>query len=234
MDKKISECVLTLSNFKIVLNFDFLFMVQSVDQYLVDGCMRCKYGATPECKVHSWSEILVMLRHLALQSGLAEQVKWGVPCYTYQGKNVFNISAFKNFACIGFFKGVLLSDPDKILEKQGENSQSGRIIKFTSADQVSKLTKTIASYFKEAIEIEKSGKMIEAKKEMEAMPEELHEYLEQDELLKNAFYSLTPGRQRGYIIYFSQPKQSASRINRIEKCKEKILNGEGLHDKYNS
>lgn len=207
-------------------------MVKSVDQYLLDGCMRCKYGATPECKVHLWTEILVMLRHLALESGLKEEVKWGVPCYTFQGKNVFNISAFKNFACVGFFKGALLSDPQKILEKQGENSQSGRIIKFTTPSEVTKYKKALLSYFKEAAELEKSGKKIEAPKEKEPMPEELIHYLNQDATLKRAFYALTPGRQRGYIIYFSQPKQTQSRINRIEKCIEKIMNGEGLHEKY--
>jgi uncharacterized protein YdeI (YjbR/CyaY-like superfamily) len=132
----------------------------------------------------------------------------------------------------GFFKGVLLSDPNKILEQQGPSVQSSRIIRFTSVGQVTKLSNTIKEYVKEAISIEESGAKVEFKKDLEPIPDELHEKFEELPALKDAFYTLTPGKQRGYIIHFSQPKQPQSRISRIEKCIEKIMNGEGFHDAY--
>ena len=111
-------------------------MVSSVAQYLVDGCMRCKLGATPACKVHRWIAEIETLRHIVLECGLNEEVKWGVPCYTLSGKNVVMVSAFKEYACLSFFKGSLLKDPAKILVKQGEYGQEGRILKFTEQAQI--------------------------------------------------------------------------------------------------
>ncbi len=207
-------------------------MNTKVDKYLIDGCMRCKFGGTPLCKVHNWKEELVMLRHIALESGLTEDLKWGVPCYTTGNKNVAMVSAFKGYASLSFFKGALLKDPHNILVQQGENSQSARLIKFTSPKQVAELHEILKSYLIEAVEIEKSGKKVAFKKNPEPIPEELLQKFEEFPELKKSFYALTPGRQRGYIIYFSQPKQSQTKITRIEKCREKIMNGEGLNDKY--
>jgi len=207
-------------------------MNPAVDQYLIDGCMRCPYGATPACKVNNWKEELVMLRHIALECELAEELKWGVPCYTYEDKNVAIVSAFKEYASLSFFKGSLLQDTHQILVKQGESSQSARLIKFTSTDQILELQDILKSYIQEAVELEKSGAKVEFKKNPEPVPTELLEKFEASPNFRNAFFSLTPGRQRGYIIYFSQPKSPQSRYNRIEKCREKILNGEGLHDGY--
>ena len=201
-----------------------------VDQYLIDGCMRCKYGGTPQCKVHNWVEELKILRQIVLETGLAEEIKWGVPVYTHKGKNIVTVNALKESANIGFFKGVLLADKQKILQQQG-NLQSDRIIKFTNKDDIEKMEDVLKSYILEAIAIEESGKKIEFKKNPEPIPDELLQAFEQNPAFKKAFYSLTPGRQRGYIIYFSQAKQSQTRISRIEKHKEHILNGIGLNDK---
>ena len=201
-----------------------------VDQYLIDGCMRCKYGGTPQCKVHNWVEELKILRQIVLETGLAEEIKWGVPVYTHKGKNIVTVNALKESANIGFFKGVLLADKQKILQQQG-NLQSDRIIKFTNKDDIEKMEDVLKSYILEAIAIEESGKKIEFKKNPEPIPDELLQAFEQNPAFKKAFYSLTPGRQRGYIIYFSQAKQSQTRISRIEKYNEYILNGIGLNDK---
>ena len=203
-----------------------------VDKYLIDGCMRCKYGATPLCKVNKWMEELETLRQIVLECGLTEEVKWGVPCYTLEDKNIVVVSAFKEYACLSFFKGILLKDPQHILNQHGESSQSARLIKFTNTLQIIQLKEVLKAYIQEAVEIEKSGQKVVFKKNPEPIPGELLQVFEEDPVLKNAFYSLTPGRQRGYIIYFSQPKQSQTRLGRIEKYKEQIINGVGLHDKY--
>jgi len=205
-----------------------------VDKYLMDGCMRCKYGATPLCKVNTWRDELETLRQMVLECGLKEEVKWGVPCYTLEDKNIAVVSAFKDYACLSFFKGVLLKDTHNILSQHGESSQSARLIKFTNTAQIIQQQEILKAYILEAVEIEKSGQKVIFKKNLEPIPDELSQVFEEDPVLKNAFYALTPGRQRGYIIYFSQPKQSQTRVGRIEKYKEQILNGVGLHDKYSS
>ena len=206
-------------------------MNPQVDKYLIDGCMRCKYGGTPQCKVHNWREELEMLRQIVLETGLTEEIKWGAPVYTHKGKNIVSVGALKVSANIGFFKGVLLTDKHKILQQQG-NLQSDRIIKFTNVKDIEKVKDVLKEYVLEAIEIEESGKKVEFKKNPEPIPNELLEAFEQDPAFKKAFYALTAGRQRGYIIHFSQPKQSQTRIGRIEKYKEQIFNGIGLNDKY--
>lgn len=206
-------------------------MNPQVDKYLIDGCMRCKYGGTPQCKVHNWREELEMLRQIVLETGLTEEIKWGAPVYTHKGKNIVSVGALKESANIGFFKGVLLTDKHKILQQQG-NLQSDRIIKFTNVKDIEKVKDVLKEYVLEAIEIEESGKKVEFKKNPEPIPNELLEAFEQDPAFKKAFYALTAGRQRGYIIHFSQPKQSQTRIGRIERYKEQIFNGIGLNDKY--
>ena len=203
-----------------------------VDLFIADGCGRCDYHATDKCKVRSWQMELQHLRQIMLETGLVEDVKWGVPVYTHQDKNIVIVSALKDCVTFGFFKGVLLSDPKKILEQQGPSVQSARIIRFTAVDQVLNLSNTIKEYVKEAVVIEESGVKVEFKKDLEPVPDELNGMFEALPALREAFYALTPGKQRGYIIHFSQPKQSASRISRIEKCMDKIMNGEGFHDAY--
>lgn len=202
-----------------------------VDKYLIDGCMRCKFGGTPQCKVNNWREEIETLRQIVLETSLSEEIKWGVPVYTHNGKNILSVAALKDFATIGFFKGVLLTDSHKILEQQC-NLQSDRIVRFTKTTDIVKLKAVLKSYIKEAIAIEESGKKVEFKKNLEPIPDELLQVFEDDPAFKKAFYALTLGRQRGYIIHFSQPKQPQRRIGRIEKYKEQIFNGVGLHDKY--
>lgn len=204
-----------------------------VDKYLIDGCMRCKYGGTPLCKVNNWKEELEMIRQIVLETGLKEEIKWGAPVYTHQGKNIVSVAALKESANIGFFKGALLSDNHKILIQQG-NLQSDRIIKFTGTEEIKKLENILKSYISEAIAIEESGQKVIFQKNPEPVPEELLQVFEQDPMFKKAFYALTPGRQRGYIIYFSQPKIAQTRIGRIEKYRQQILNGIGINDKYSS
>lgn len=202
-----------------------------VDKYLVDGCMRCEYGGTPRCKVLTWVPQLEMLRQIVLETGLKEEIKWGVPVYTHNDRNIVTVNALKDSANLGFYKGVLLKDGDKILQQQG-NIQSARLIKFTKTEEIEKLQDVLRAYILEAIEIELSGQKVEMKKNPEPIPHELLDAFEDDPAFMNAFYALTPGRQRGYIIHFSQPKQSATRISRVEKYKNQIFNGIGFHDEY--
>lgn len=202
-----------------------------VNKYLVDGCMRCKFGGSPNCKVNHWSKELEALRKIVIKSVLDEELKWGMPCYTLNNKNILMISAFKEYACISFFKGVLLKDKEKLLTAHGESSQSVRMIKFTNSKQIIQQSSIIKAYIEEAIEIENSGKKVEFKKNPEPIPEELIVEFNKDLKFKKAFHELTPGRQRGYIIYFSQPKNTQSKLNRIEKCRENILKGIGLNDR---
>jgi len=204
-----------------------------VDKYLIDGCMRCKYGATPQCKVLNWVDELTLLRQIVLDTGLTEEIKWGVPVYTHNGKNILIVSALKESANISFFKGVLLADGEKILQQQG-NLQSDRLIKFTNVADIEKVHDILKQYVLEAIAIEEIGKKVEFKKNPEPIPDELHQAFDDDPAFMRAFYALTLGRQRGYIIHFSQPKQSQTRAARIEKLKEQIFNGVGLHDKDTS
>jgi uncharacterized protein YdeI (YjbR/CyaY-like superfamily) len=204
-----------------------------VDKYLIDGCMRCKYGGTPQCKVNSWRAELELLRQIVLETGLTEEIKWGVPVYTHEGKNIVTVAALKDSANISFFKGVLLKDPHKMLQQQG-NIQSGRLIKFTRVEDIEHSKAVLKAYVLEAISIEESGRKVETKTNPEPVPEELIQAFEADPAFEKAFFALTPGRQRGYIIHFSQPKQAQTRIGRIEKLKPQILNGIGLHDNYKS
>jgi len=143
-------------------------------------------------------------------------------------------SALRKYCAFSFFKGVLLKDAHNVLEKPGKNSQADRLFKFTSVQQISELEGVIKAYVMEAIEIEKAGLKVDFKKNPEPVPDELQQKFNEDAFFKTAFEELTPGRQRGYILHFSQPKQSKTRVSRIEKCVPKILNGEGLHDKYSS
>ena len=199
-----------------------------VDQYLDIGCGRCSLGGTPQCKVHFWPQELNVLRLLILDCGLTEEVKWDVPCYTLNGKNILILAALKNYCSISFFKGALLSDEEKLLSKPGESTQVGRVMKFTSVEQIIELEPSIKAYIFEAIEVEKAGLKIEVKKELDPLPEELLEAFKNDKILEAAFYNLTPGRQRGYVLFFNQAKQSKTRIARIEKSRADILIGKGM------
>ena len=178
-----------------------------------------------------WKEELIELRKIVLGTQLTEMIKWGVPCYVFQESNVVLLGAFKGFCSISFFKGSLMGDPHGILLKPGENSQTVRMIKFTHLDQISELEPIIRAYIFEAIEIEKTGAKPILDKSVElAFPEELLQILDQDAAFKAAFTALTPGRQRGYNLFFTAAKQPATRISRIEKYRQQILDGKGIND----
>ncbi|MEL6672056.1 MAG: DUF1801 domain-containing protein [Bacteroidota bacterium] len=207
-------------------------MTTDLQTYLLEGCGRCPLGGTPGCKVQPWRTVLEGLREVIAECGLTEQMKWGVPCYTYQQSNVLVMGALKHAATLSFFKGALLGDPQGLLVKPGPNTQAARYLKFTSLAEVEQHAADIKAYVFEAIEVEKAGLKVEFKRNPEPIPEELEQKFAEDPLLKSAFESLTPGRQRGYILFFSAPKKAKTRFARIEKSVEKILNGKGLHDGY--
>ena len=178
-----------------------------------------------------WNDELVQLRRIVLACNLEEVVKWGVPCYTYQNKNILLFHSFKEFCGIGFFKGSLLQDLEKILSKPGENSQASRILRFKSTKEILEEEQLIKAYIFEAIEVEKAGLKVQMKTTNEyEKPIELETIFNETPALKQAFEALTPGRQRGYLLHFSSAKQPETRISRIEKCKSKILAGKGFND----
>lgn len=206
-------------------------MNPKVDLYMAEGCGRCSLFRTPNCKVHLWREELETLRSILLDSGLTEELKWRQPVYTFQGSNVALIGAFKENCIISFFKGALINDPKGILTRPTENTQAGRWIKITNLHQVNELESDIKNFIQQAIEVEKAGLKVNYPKPSEMnYPEELLIKFDEDPNFKNAFDRLTPGRQKGYILYFSAPKQSQTRISRIEKAKDKIFMGKGIND----
>ncbi|THV57186.1 hypothetical protein EZV76_15595 [Flagellimonas alvinocaridis] len=179
-----------------------------------------------------WQSAYKQLRKIILDCGLIEELKWGVPCYTHNGKNVVLIHGFKDYSALLFHKGVLLKDTEGILVQQTENVQSARQIRFTREAQIQEMESTLKTYLYEAVEVEKAGLQVKLKKTSEFdMPEELQTKLDTDTEFKTAFEALTPGRQRGYMLYFSQPKQSKTRISRIEKSFPKILDGKGYNER---
>jgi uncharacterized protein YdeI (YjbR/CyaY-like superfamily) len=182
-------------------------------------------------KAEKWQEEYKRLRKIILDCPLAEELKWGVPCYTFEGKNIVLIHGFKEYCAILFVKGALLKDAGGILVQQTENVQSARQVRFTNVQEIVELEPILKAYIYEAIEVEKAGLNVDFKKASEfTMPEELINKLEAVPGLQDAFEALTPGRQRAYILYFSAPKQSKTRESRIEKYMQHILDGKGLND----
>ncbi len=183
----------------------------------VDGYLR---------KAKKWQEEMTNLRRISLDSGLTEELKWGKPCYTFQKSNIVIIQGFKEFCALLFFKGALLTDPNGILEKFGW--QAARRVPFTNVREIVKIEPVLKAYIHEAKE--KAGLKVNYQKKPEPIPEELQDKLDEIPALKTAFEALTPGRQRGYILYFSAAKQSKTRASRVKKCMPQILKGKGLND----
>jgi uncharacterized protein YdeI (YjbR/CyaY-like superfamily) len=178
-----------------------------------------------------WKSELTRLREIILDCGLLEDFKWMHPCYTDNGKNIVLIHEFKDYCAILFHKGALLKDPENILVQQTENVQSARQIRFTDLPEIEELEPTIKKYIREAIEIEKSGKKVEKKKTSDyEAPEELEQKFAENPAFKKAFGKLTAGRQKGYLLHFSKPKQSKTKKSRIENNLERIMDGYGLND----
>lgn len=181
-------------------------------------------------KTDTWQEEFKQLRTIVLDCGLTEEFKWRKPCYTYDGSNVVIIQGFKEYCALMFFKGALLKDPDGILETPGR-TQAGRQIRFTSAREIAELEPVVKAYVHEAVEVEKAGLKVDLKKTSEyVIPEEFQNRLDQMPALKTAFDTLTPGRQRAYIVYFSAAKRPQTRQTRVERCVQRILDGKGLND----
>jgi uncharacterized protein YdeI (YjbR/CyaY-like superfamily) len=183
-------------------------------------------------KAKKWNEEFYLLREILLENKLLEEdYKWMHPCYTFQGKNVVLIHGFKEYCALLFHKGALLKDTEKILIQQTENVQSARQLRFTNISEIEELKSVIKSYVKEAVEIEKSGEKVAMKSVKDyAVPEEFQKVLDNDDEVNKAFYALTPGRQKGYLFYFSHAKQAKTREARIEKYYQKILDGKGIDD----
>ena len=182
-------------------------------------------------KAGKWQKEIAKLREIVLDCDLVEELKWGCPCYSFEKKNIVLIHVFKEYCAFLFFKGALLKDKKGILTQQTENVQAARQIRFTSLQQIEKMEKTLKAYIYEAVEVEEAGLKVPMKKTKEfSMPEEFQNKLDKNPALKKAFYELTPGRQRGYLLYFSSAKQSKTREARIEKYVERILDGNGLED----
>jgi uncharacterized protein YdeI (YjbR/CyaY-like superfamily) len=183
-------------------------------------------------KAKKWQEELEILRIIALDGQLTEELKWGCPCYTFEGNNIVLIHVFKEYCAVLFFKGALLKDAKGILVQQTKNVQSARQVRFTNVQEILKGRTVLKAYIAEAIQVERSGLVVEFKKTTEfGVPEELQEKFDEIPELKIAFDALTPGRQRGYMLHFSAPKQSKTRVSRIEKSMPQILLGKGLDDR---
>ena len=190
---------------------------QNVDEYLREN--------------PKWQKELQALRTIALDCQLTEVMKWRVPCYTFQGKNVILISGLKEYCALSFMKGALLEDANNILSKAGENTRAARLIRFTNVSEIVSLKTVLKSYVHEAIGLEKAGAKVDLQADRVInIPDELQSKLEESPGFKSAFDALTPGRQRGYILHFSSAKQSKTRVSRIESCVQKILDGKGIND----
>lgn len=182
-------------------------------------------------KATKWQKEYEKLRMIILDCGLNEELKWGCPCYTFENSNIVLIHGFKEYCALLFFKGALLNDANGMLIQQTKNVQSARQIRFTNLKEIMKLEKILKAYIYEAIEVERAGLKVKLKETKEfEIPEEFQNKLNKNAALKKAFKSLTPGRQRAYLFYFSQPKQSKTREARVEKYLQKILDGKGLDD----
>lgn len=177
-----------------------------------------------------WKDEIGELRRIILDTGLTEELKWGCPCYTLDGANIVLIHCFKNYCAILFHQGALLKDAKSVLIQQTKNVQAARQMRFTNIAEVESLEPTIKSYIREAIKLEKAGVKVQLKKELDPLPEELMRKMKELPALKKAFNALTPGRQRGYILYFSSAKQAKTREARVEKYLQNIFDGKGFDE----
>ena len=178
-----------------------------------------------------WRDELSALRGVLLDCPVAEDFKWGKPCYTAHGGGVVAVWRMKTHCALAFFKGVLLKDEHGLLVAPGENSRSMRTIPFTSRSDIAAMEDVVKDYVREAVELERAGRKVEFHDDDLVLPDELIDKMDEDPDLRSAFEALTPGRQRGYTLYFSQAKRSETRVSRIEKCIPRIFAGKGLHDR---
>lgn len=206
-------------------------MITDIEEFFVNGCGRCERFATNDCSARRWGDGLARLRRICLTTGMTETLKWGHPCYMQHERNIVILGAFRGDFRLSFFNAALMKDPAGVLEKSGPNAQSPDMIRFTDSSQVSKQRTIIESYLAEAIGYAEAGIKPVKSSQTLAIPDELLEALELDLQLAEAFYSLTPGRQKSYVINLNSAKKSETRIKRIAKFRDKILAGKGLMDR---
>ena len=202
-------------------------MITEIDDYFAKGCGRCTRFDTPDCSTALWSNGLLQLRAICLDVGLAETVKWGHPCYLHAGRNIAIIGAFRGTFRLTFFNASLMTDPDGVLEKQCPNTQAAGVMRFDAENKVATQARTIRSYLQEAMGYADAGLAAPKVVREVAIPEELTDALDADPQLAEAFYALTPGRQKSYAFNLNTAKQSATRIARIAKFRDKIIAGKG-------
>jgi len=214
-----------------------MFYYKPIEKLIIEGCsMMTNSELNPKVdeflsKAKKWQEEYRELRRIVLDCELSEDFKWMHPCYTLEKKNIVLIHGFKDYCALLFHKGALLKDTHKILVQQTENVQAARQIRFTNVQEIIAMENILKDYIHQAVEVEKAGLEVNFKKNTEIIiPEELENKFDETPVLKTAFEELTPGRQRAYILYFSQPKQSKTRVSRIEKYMQQILDGKGLND----
>lgn len=206
-------------------------MITDIEQYFSSGCGRCERFATPECSTRRWSSGLRDLRRICLESGLVEALKWAHPCYTHADRNIAILGAFRSDFRLSFFNPALMKDPEGLLVKQGPNTRHANMIRFEDNNQVAELKSILLAYLKEAMAYAEAGiKPPKEEREME-WPSELIEALHADPELADAFYTLTPGRQKSYTIYLDSAKKRETRISRIAKSRDKILAGKGATER---
>jgi uncharacterized protein YdeI (YjbR/CyaY-like superfamily) len=203
----------------------------SVDAYLQDGCGRCEHYQTPACKVHLWTGALVALRALVRATELVEEMKWGSPCYTLDGKNVVMIVSFREHCSLSFLKGALLVDDDGVLESAGPNSRFVRMVKVRSAADVDARRATIVRLLAQAIAAERAGTRVAVAVDVDPVPDELQARFDDDPALHEAFVALTPGRRRSHLLHIGSAKQSETRQRRVERCAVDILAGRGFNER---
>jgi uncharacterized protein YdeI (YjbR/CyaY-like superfamily) len=203
----------------------------SVDAWMEEGCGRCDHFRTPACKVHRWTAPLALLREVLLASGLTEELKWGNPCYTLEGRNVVMLAALKESCVLSFFKGAALSDPDGALEAAGPSSRFARSLRFGSLEEARGRRGVAEAFVAQAIALERAGVKVAAPPASEPVPDALAERLAADDALRAAFEALTPGRRRSHILHIGGAKQRETRARRVERCAQEILAGRGFNER---
>lgn len=206
-------------------------MITDVEDFFTKGCGRCNRFDTSDCSTKLWAEGLAKLRDICLSADLEEAVRWGQPCYRHADRNIAILGAFKDKFVLGFFNAALMKDPEGVLEKPGPNTQDADTIYFTENTQVASLEKTIRAYLDEAKGYAEEGKTPPKNTSPPDLPEELADALDEDCELAEAFHALTLGRQRSYVINLNGAKKSETRISRIEKFRDKIIDGKGLNER---
>jgi len=206
-------------------------MITDIEDFFTKGCGRCDRFDTPGCSTKLWSEGLSKLREICLSANLEEAVRWGQPCYRHAGRNIAILGAYQDKFVLGFFNAALMKDPEGVLDKPGPNSQHADTIYFKEAAQVVALEKTIRAYLKEAKGYAEEGKKPPKNTPTPDLPEELADALHDDPKLAEAFHALTPGRQRSYVINLNGAKKPETRIARIEKFRDNIIDGKGANDR---